>query len=249
MSNVEAINLKAYFNKGGEELDFTGKRCVLAISVGQEYHEEQKLSSTVHLINKSGFSQVKVVVADTLQRHNKHGKSPGEALSASIRDGDAWLARNRKYLAGLEAPVSISRWNQELASDRYADLRQQVNALYRDSEDLRGAIESTIGVFIERLRLRDPEADLERAAAQCREYILEEVPIILPQWAQEGYDYVIYPQQMTHAMAEARRLLIEPHAPERVHWLPLKFKKRGIPIPFNLPGAAHPAWAGSAIAI
>lgn len=46
MSNVEAINLKAYFNKGGEELDFTGKRCVLAVSVGQEYHEEQKLSST-----------------------------------------------------------------------------------------------------------------------------------------------------------------------------------------------------------
>lgn len=77
MSDVEAINLKAYFNKGGEELDFTGKRCVLAVSVGQEYHEEQKLSSTVHLINKSGFSRVKVVVADTLQRHNKHGKSPG----------------------------------------------------------------------------------------------------------------------------------------------------------------------------
>jgi tRNA-dependent cyclodipeptide synthase len=250
MSDVEAINLKAYFNKGGEELDFTGKRCVLAVSVGQEYHEEQKLSSTVHLINKSGFSEVKVVVADTLQRHNKHGKAPGLALSAAIRDGDAWIKRNRKYLDGLEAKVTISRWNEELASDRYAALRQQVNEVYAEpNSPLRNAIDTTIGVFIERLLLRDPAADTQQAAAQCREYILEEIPIILPLWAEQGYDFIIYPQQMTHAMATARALLIEPVAPERVHWLPLKFKKRGIPIPFSLPGVVHPAWSHTAVAV
>ncbi|WP_256589352.1 hypothetical protein [Pseudomonas sp. GV071] len=50
-------------------------------------------------------------------------------------------------------------------------------------------------------------------------------------------------------MATARALLIEPVAPERVHWLPLKFKKRGIPIPFSLPGVVHPAWSHTAVAV
>ena len=227
MSDVEAINLKAYFNKGGEELDFTGKRCVLAVSVARSTTRSR--SSAPAPDQQVRLQPGESGVADTLQRHNKHGKSRARRSpprSATATPG--WRATAR---AGLEAPVTISRWNQELASDRYAELRQQVDQLYRESEDLRGAIEATIGVFIERLRLRDPDADVERAAAQCREYILEEVPIILPLWAEEGYDYVIYPQQMTNAMATARRLLIEPHAPDRVHWLPLKFKKRGIPIP------------------
>jgi len=247
MSNVQEINLKAYFNKGGEEHEFEGKRVVLAVSVGQEYHEDQKLRSTIHLINQSGFSHVKVVVADTLQRHNKHGKSPGEALSASIREGDAWLARNQRILDGLRVPYQITRWNQELASDHYAELRQQLNLVYHERHELREAIESTIAVFTDRLRLRDEHADIERAAAQCREYILEEIPIILPLWAAEGYDYVLYPQQMTAAMATSRDLLIEPHSPDRVRWLPLKFKKRGIPI--TLPGVIHPNWSSGAIAI
>ena len=50
-------------------------------------------------------------------------------------------------------------------------------------------------------------------------------------------------------MATSRELLIEPHSPDRVRWLPLKFKKRGIPIPFTLPGAIHPNWTSGAIAI
>lgn len=241
MTVISEINLKAYFNKGGEEHDFHGKRCVLAISVGQDYHEDQRLYSAIHLLNESGFSHCKVVVADTLQRHNVDASSTAEALALSQQAGHKWLERNAAAIAGLKMDVQITRWIEELSDPKYSEWRRKVEHKLHESEGFRGAIDSTIDVFIERLKLRDPDADIEAAAAKCREYIIEEIPIIMPLWAEQGYDYVIYPQKMTDAMAASRSHFVEPFLPERVRWLPLKFKKRGQPIPFG-GGTLNPAF-------
>jgi hypothetical protein len=42
---------------------------------------------------------------------------------------------------------------------------------------------------------------------------------------------------MTDAMAASRTHFVEPSMPDRVRWLPLKFKKRGQPIPFAAAGS------------
>lgn len=233
MTLISEINLKAYFNKGGEEHHFTGKRCVLAISVGQDYHEDQRLYSAIHLLNESGFSHCKVVVADTLQRHNVDAQSTAEALALSQQEGQKWLERNAAALAALKMDVQITRWIDELSDPKYSEWRRKVENTLNDSSQLQGAINNTIEVFIERLKLRNPDADIEAAAAKYREYIIEEIPIIMPLWAEQGYDYVIYPQKMTDAMAASRDHFVEPFMPDRVRWLPLKFKKRGQPIPFQ----------------
>ena len=232
MTTIYEINLKAYFNKGGEEHDFTGKRCVLAISVGQDYHEDQHFYSAIHLLNESGFSHCKVVVADTLQRHNINANNTAEALTRSIQAGEAWIKRNQPALSALKMNVEIKRWTDELSSESYSEWRKKIEHTFEQSADFRSAVESTINVFIDRLKLRNPDADFEAAAANCREYIFEEIPVIMPLWAEQGYDYIIYPQKMTDAMAASRVHFVEPFLPDRARWLPIKFKKRGNPIPF-----------------
>ncbi len=236
MSAIQLINLKAYFNKGGEEHDFAGKTCVLAISVGQDYHEDQYLYSAIHLLNESGFAHCKVVVADTLQRHNVDAASTAEALALSISAGQKWLQRNAPALSALTMDVTITRWIDELSDPKYSEWRRKIEQHFDESEGFRTAVQSTIQVFIDRLKIRDPFADTDLAAKKCLEYIIEEIPIIMPLWAEQGYDYVIYPQKMTDAMAASRHFFVEPSLPDRVRWLPLKFKKRGQPIPFNAAG-------------
>ena len=44
------------------------KRCFMEISVGQEYHEGEKLLATVRWVSKH-FPQAHIVMGDTLHRH------------------------------------------------------------------------------------------------------------------------------------------------------------------------------------
>lgn len=83
--------------------------CRQHISVGQPYHEGEKLKATFEWAAKR-FTKHVIVVADTLQRHNMDGNA-----QQAKRYGDEWLQRNRDLLGILGSP-EIIRWDDLIGS-------------------------------------------------------------------------------------------------------------------------------------
>ncbi|MFI0228072.1 tRNA-dependent cyclodipeptide synthase [Streptomyces sp. NPDC017086] len=222
---------KASFGQAGKEIDLAGRRTILLISVGQRYHEGDKLRATVELLNRSGFRHVTIAVADTLQRTNYLELDPGAARRRALREGDEWLERNGKVLGRLSVPNDVLRWDEALQDPDYPRFLQQVKNAYRDDSHYRAAVDATIRRFIERMVARDPDVDTDEAFKACLAYLVEECPIIQPMWAYQGYDHVVYPQPMTEAMSETHRLFVAREYPGKGGWLSLKFKKRAAASP------------------
>lgn len=228
---------------------YQGKHALLLISVGQDYHEGGKFEATIDLVNRQGFASCTIAVADILQRHNLSNYSYEEVYQVSSAAGEQWLERNQAAINRLATVTRILRWEACLLDPGYRPLLDRVQFEYENNRDYRTEVNGTIGLFLERLQKRDPDADLEEAKFRCLTYLIEECPIIMPLWASQGIDFVIYPQPMTRAMAETRRLFVAPHHPEQAHWLSLKFKKRAAIVGRPLPVNAHPVWATAAFAI
>ncbi len=216
---VGSASHKAAFDLKGAHYEYEGRSTILLVSVGADYHEGEKFGATVDLLNRSGFSRVTVAVADTLQRHNLD-VPPGEAYRLSRRRGDQWIARNRPLLDLLTADVDILRWDTALSDPAYPHALDDVRTAYETNADYAAAIDSTIDRFVS--RRGDDVPDVDRIRNGCRTYLLEEVPIIQPLWADQGYDFVVYPQQISTAMQATRDLFVG----EGAAWLPLRFKKR-----------------------
>lgn len=216
---VGSASHKAAFDLKGLQYDYTGRSTILLVSVGADYHEGEKFGATVDLLNRSEFGHVTVAVADTLQRHNLEVPS-ARAYAESRRLGDQWVARNRPLLDLLTADTDILRWDDALVDPRYPRALSEVRAAYASNTHYRTAIDATIDRFVAR---RDStSAQIAEVRGRCLAYLLEEVPIIQPLWAAQGYDFVVYPQQISAAMQATRDLFVE----EGAAWLPLRFKKR-----------------------
>ncbi|NKY49674.1 tRNA-dependent cyclodipeptide synthase [Nocardia vermiculata] len=216
---VGSASHKAAFDLKGRQYDYADRSAILLVSVGADYHEGEKFGATIDLLNRSGFGQITVAVADTLQRHNL-GIESARAYAESRRRGDQWVARNRPLLDLLTADTDILRWDDALVDPEYPRALRDVRAAYTSNTGYRAAIDTTIDRFVAR---RDGDgADLERVRQRCLAYLLEEVPIIQPLWAAQGYDFVVYPQQISAAMQATRELFVADGAA----WLPLRFKKR-----------------------
>lgn len=217
---------KAGYDIGGRDAATTGRSVVLLVSVGADYHEGEKLGATIDLINRSGFSRCAIAVADTLQRHNLPDATAADRHAHAYRQGSQWIDRNRDYLDRIDCPTNILRWDYALRHPRYEHWYRQVEQAYHDDREYHDAIESTIGRFIDRMSSRGIDFDEAAARAACRAYLLEECPIIMPLWAEEGFDFIVYPQRITAAMNRTRELFVVQQNPDRAQWLALRFKKR-----------------------
>ncbi|MEU3711937.1 tRNA-dependent cyclodipeptide synthase [Streptomyces catenulae] len=222
---------KANFGEAAKRLTLAGTRAVLLVSVGQRYHEGDKLRATVELVNRSAFGELTIAVADTLQRSNFHGVPPEEAYIRALRAGDDWLARNENILGQLTVPTEVLRWDEALKDPDYPGFRRRIEEAYAEEPEYGQAVDATIGKFIERFTARDPDVDTAEAFRGCLAYLVEECPIIMPMWAHQGYDYVIYPQPMTAAMAATQARFVTGEFPGKGGWLSLRYKKRSATIP------------------
>lgn len=218
--------LKARFNHHADTKSTTGKACVLAISVGQPYHEAEKLLSTVELINKSQFSSCCIIVGDTLQRHNLEIASLDEARDAARLEGELWIIRNRATLEMLQVPWDIKRWDDVVSDQDYPAFRQQVEQEYHRNPDYRKAVDRTVLTFLQRKVKLDPQSCLITHFYKCLDYLLEECPAIMPLWASQGYDFIIYPQPMSDAMQETYQRFVAPLM-DKANWLSVRFKRVG----------------------
>lgn len=216
--------LKASFYDG-KKYTLSGKQAVLLVSVGVNYHEAEWLTGTIALINQSNFSRCTIAVADTLQRHNIVSNDQESAYNIALRLGNEWLSRNDQILSQLNCEVKILRWDEVLTHPTYSYLKQKIENEYHENAFYKEMIDSTINTFLARIKKRNPSIDLENIFSNSLQYLIEECPVIMPLWASQGYDFVIYPKVMTKAMATTYELFVKPFYPGKCQWLALEFKR------------------------
>ncbi|MBV8604305.1 MAG: hypothetical protein JO224_06420 [Pelomonas sp.] len=238
---------KASFDDRPRDADLCGKRAVLLVSVGQDYHEGDKLAATVELLNRCELAHCTIAVADTLQRHNEPEPDPARAQCLAHAAGTHWLRRNDAILGALRPNCEVLRWDDARADAAYPGWCRAVRRAHAESAPYRAALQQTVDAFVQRAAKRCPDVDCGELAGKCLSYLLEECPIIMPLWASQGCDYVVYPQPMTAAMRATRELFVRERYPGKARWLSLRFKRRAqasrLPVPAAL-AAQLPATPG-----
>lgn len=154
----------------------------LQISVGQDYHEGEKLRATLGWL-KARFSVVKVCVNDTLQRFNlmfEEGLDSAEAYKVCRQSGLAWAD---KYKADIENNKSADmvHWDFWLNHAGYPLVRKKIDGLYLGNSEFRGLIDQNIHEIWSRRSAKKPEIYSETRFQEffdlSRQYLLEEISV------------------------------------------------------------------------
>lgn len=203
---------------------FHGKRAILAISVGQLYHEGGKFLATINLLNKHQFERCDIAVADTLQRYNYYGNmSESEALIYSKKAGDEWIKRNAFALSRCNFQYDILRWDTFLSWDKYPKMKSRIEEAYHNDNIYKLALHTNVETYLDRLKQLNPLSNESKLFSFGLQYLIEECPIVMPLWAELGYDFIVYPKPLTVGMAKTRELFVQN---SKCQWIHLRFKKR-----------------------
>jgi tRNA-dependent cyclodipeptide synthase len=224
--NTHKASFRTELQIDNKETYFQGKKALLFISVGQAYHEEGKFLSTIELVNKYQFKSCDIVMADTLQRHNFKGAMGNyQAYEYTKNAGDIWLKRNQMALEQLKHQHQIIRWDELLFHKDYTNYRKLIDEEIARNEDYREALSSNARIYIERLQNINPNVAEEELFANGLEYLVEEMPIVMPMWADMGYEIIIYPKPQTLGMKKTYEIFVQDKHPEKCQWVFMRFKK------------------------
>ncbi len=144
--------------------------CRMEISVGQQYHEGDKLAAALDWAER--FEKVYLLIGDSPQRFNlmyEQGLSEPAAEALARQRGDQWLERNKGTL-GEHPRFEVTRWNDWKLSADYINTRWQIGRLYRDLPEFSQAIDEATSLTFSRRGYKD----WERFSALSRQYLLEE---------------------------------------------------------------------------
>ena len=184
-----------------------GSTCVLPISVGWDYHEGEAFQATIDLVRQR-FSFCRIVVCDTLQRHSLKFasgslKSEGEVSDRSLRDGDAWLERNKRYLQILSIPHIMTRWSQYLNEPSYQYYRHKLDALLQNNKELNELVvrsaEAVYNKFVRSGRIPEDLALRTAFLEASVEYQREEIAVVMS-WENMREDILLYPKNLGDGM-------------------------------------------------
>jgi hypothetical protein len=135
-------------------------QCRLAISVGQAYHEGEKLRATLQWIGRHAgnwFKACEIVIGDSLQRHNLVDLSCmrlGEAAARARAEGDRWLERNESALRTLPMPLRLIRWDEVLADARFPAALTGLQCACVEDPVLEASIQADGLLLLDRWRAR-----------------------------------------------------------------------------------------------
>lgn len=208
------------------QLRLKRSNCIMPISVGQniDAHEGEKFSATLQLVDKS-FSEVALLIDDTVQRHTlrilKPGYSDQELMHYAFKEGDVWLERNKKIYEKLTIPYKIIRWDFWRCNENFNAKYQEVLSLYQNNEKFKNSVDKTANQYLNRIG-KHVFIERESAFLHCKDYLLEECVAML-QWS-PLYDFELYPSGRNPAMISAYEHLVAPEFPEKSVSISLRFK-------------------------
>ena len=122
----------------------------LQISVGQAYHEGDKLRAQAEWI-RHRFRRAVVCVNDGLQRHNLMFASMTEpqAMIRCVDEGGKWIARNREALKVLPN-AEVYQWHHWTRAPGFEAEHRRVQSLYANDPAFRAAVDEEVEKFWQR---------------------------------------------------------------------------------------------------
>lgn len=209
-----------------EKQEFKNSKCIMGISVGQQYHEGGKFLSTINTVNKN-FNYCNILIADTLQKHtmaiDQQDKDERELYTLSKKAGDDWLERNMPYISTMNIPCIISRWDEWLENDRYQYYHTQVYKLYNNDSMYKEAVNQTAYQFL--LKKDAPLIkDQKLAFNLCIQYLLEEAAVACI-YTELDYKFTVYPSKGNLAVIIAPGKLIQNEIASKAKFVTLRIKE------------------------
>ena len=135
-----------YLTKEHDKEQFKQSQCLITISVGQQTHEGERFLSTVNLLNESCASCI-ILMGDSLQRHTMAliGSDTADSFyEPSIKEGDLWLERNKKYYSKLKTLKKILRWDTWLQHKNFIETQNKILALIKKDPTYKAAFDNSI---------------------------------------------------------------------------------------------------------
>lgn len=184
MNGSDFYTLKVKNGAGWRAFD----KARLQISVGQEYHEGEKLLATLSWTDER-FDKLIICVNDTLQRHNFEfdGHAPDEAFALSLAAGQEWIERNSEMIRKL-GNYELVRWENWRTDPAYEYGLTVMNRLYQNNASFRSEVDNEIENFWSRMQKRDdaPGASrYEEFRKHSLNYLLEECAIFQLMFARD----------------------------------------------------------------
>jgi len=232
INNTQRTKCRFRYISDHELEKFPESTCLLTISVGQEYHEGDKFSSTANLVNNC-FREYKIMLYDTLQRYTialRTSKPPEFYYKHALDEGDLWLSRNKSYYEEHHKCIEIIRWDYWLNHPSFEQQKQKIKALLKTDSHYFAYFESTIRSFLSRYKNRlHPSHDSfneKRAYELCMDYLIEECAALCL-WPETGADYEVYPNKRNPAMDATHRHFVLERYPNKLYSVGIKFKRKG----------------------
>lgn len=184
MNSSNIYTLKVKNGAGWRAFD----KARLQISVGQDYHEGEKLLATLEWVN-GRFEKVIICVNDTLQRHNFEfdGHAPDQAYEQSLAAGQEWIARNQGMIDQLN-DYEIIRWEEWRADPAYEHGLGVMRRLYAENSGFRKEVDDEVSGFWSRMLKREDAPDsfrFETFRRHSLSYLLEECAIFQLMFARD----------------------------------------------------------------
>lgn len=207
---------------------FKNSQALMTISVGQGSHEGEMFRATVDSVN-AFFGSCVILVDDSLQRHTmaiSSSKSADFFYELSLREGDLWLERNRKYYERLTIPTRIIRWDMWLRHRNFRTQQEKVKVEIDSDPSYKLAFDTSIDAFLRKYleRLSDKKAfDLERARKLSFDFVLEECTALCL-WIELQCLFEIYPNKHNRAIEETRKRFILKNHPHLLNPVTIGFR-------------------------
>ncbi|MCW5590300.1 MAG: tRNA-dependent cyclodipeptide synthase [Legionellales bacterium] len=208
---------------------FATSSCVLPISLGQHYHQDDRLEAILQFIN-THFQSCHVVIADLLQRHNlmmTENLTEDNASNYLLAQSDRWLERHTPLFEELSIPLKVYRWADWFDSADYRRQRDLTEQAFHEDIVVHSAIMKTSRQFTDKLMRRYPELskDKERIEWHCHNYVMEECAV-MPLWVREKWNFEVYPAKRLPAMIAIYEKFVKPFYPDRLRWVRLEIRRR-----------------------
>ena len=221
--------IKASF-KCAEKLkcQFAHSDCLLTISVGQATHEEEIFAVTMELVNRS-FAACTLLIDDSLQRHNMALNSTKDAdffYNISLKEGDLWLQRNKKYYNSLTIPKRIFRWDKWLKHPKFSQCLKQVHTAIKNDAAYKKVFDKSIEDFLKKYQERLSSANnfnWQRAYKLSYDFVTEECAALCL-WPELQCHFEAYPIRYNEAINATRERFISSHHPQLLQAVNIGFR-------------------------
>ncbi len=228
VSKVKTIKCNFKNVTESDKEKFKQSRCLFTISVGQQSHEGEHFNATIELLDSS-FKSCIMLVDDSLQRYTmamNTVQEPGFFYETSIKEGDLWLQRNKKYYGKLRNLEKIIRWDNWLQHEKFNEKKKAILELLETDNSYTEAFNSSSEEFISKFYKRSvAKADLnfKRLKKLSFDFILEECAALCL-WPELNCAYEVYPNSHNAAINRTRQNFILDHRPNLLNLITLVFR-------------------------